>query len=57
MIFVPAEMPDKDAGTPRVFLYRHGKLQTVQIELHSSINDRQERPNGPRTAATPVSQS
>ena len=57
VIFVPAKMPDKDAGTPRVFLYRHGKLQIVQIELHSPINGRQGRPNGPRTAAILVSQS
>ena len=34
-------MPDKDAGTPRVFLVRHGMLpfsQGPQVESHLSFD-------------------
>ncbi|PYH92799.1 phosphoglycerate mutase [Aspergillus ellipticus CBS 707.79] len=39
-------MPDKDAGTPRVFLYRHGQTEWSQTGQYTGISEIELTPHG-----------
>ena len=44
-------MSDKDAGTPRVYLARHGIFSSLEFDIHFQSNlFRKARQNGPRMA-------